>query len=110
MGMQTQSETNTARSELGGRRDDSPDEKVQKRGTQADAEDLAQLAAKKARHSSDELKWYKAKAVLKRLAQDDDDKDDKNAGLFTRVRSRLSGKSLSDLTAGGPYSESAEIY
>ena len=108
--MQIQSETNTARLELSGRGDDSQYEKVQKRGTQADAEDLKQLAAKKAHHASDVLKWYKAKAALKRRAQDDDEKDDENTGLFKRLRSRLSGKSLSYLMAGGAYFESAEIY
>ena len=56
MGMQTQSETNTARSELSGRGDHSQDEKVQKHGTQADAEDLEQVAAKKACPASDALK------------------------------------------------------
>ena len=68
------------------------------------------MAAKKARHASDALKWYKAKAVLKRRVQDDDEKDDENAGLFKRLPSTFSGKSLSHLTAGGAYSESAEIY
>ena len=72
MGMQTQSETNTARSELSGRGHDSQDEKVQKCGTQSDAEDLEQLVAMKARHAADALKWYKAKAILKCRAQDDD--------------------------------------
>jgi len=82
LGIQSVSQMNTHQgSEQRGGRAHTQDDRVRKRGADSDSEDLDfERLCKKSRQAASVREWLNAKADLKRRAQFDDEKGDKDPG------------------------------
>jgi len=77
--------------DLGGRRGETPDVKIRKRGPPSDSQDWEHLH-KKLRQASNVREWLKATEDRKRQAQFDDQKGDEDASPVKRLRLTLSAE------------------